>query len=243
MLGSERATVHRLPRGRYVGPRNEALLELVAGRRVIHVGCTDAPFMDQMLANGTLFHAQLAGSASEVMGVDIDQAGIEELRLLVPGEYVVGDPSETDVVRRLADFNPDVILAADVIEHVPTPIPFLRGLRMAALESPSTCLVILTTPNGLACRPAPQTAFGLEVMHPDHLALYTPTIMQTLSERGGLIVLDFRYYNNRHTRTVAPTIPTFLATQVSDGLARLGAAMNPAFSDGMIVIARPDPAG
>ena len=114
---------------------------------------------------------------------------------------------------------------------------------MAALESQSTCLVILTTPNGLACRPAPQTAFGLEVMHPDHLALYTPTIMQTLSERGGLHVMEFRYYNNRHTRSVAPKLPTFMATQVSDGLARLGVAVNPAFSDGMIVIARPDSAG
>ena len=199
--------------------------------------------MDKMLANGTLFHAHLAQSASQVLGVDIDESGIEELGQLVPGEYLVGDPTEPDVARRLAAFRPDVILAADVIEHVPAPIPFLRGLRTAALEAPSTCLVVLTTPNGLACRPAPQTAFGLEVMHPDHLALYTPTILQTLAERAGLSIVDFRYYNNRHTRSVAPTLPTFIATQVSDGFARLGAAVNPALSDGMIVIARPDPAG
>ena len=108
---------------------------------------------------------------------------------------------------------------------------------------PSTCLIVLTTPNGLACWPTPQTAFGLEVMHPDHLALYILTIVQTLAERAGLAIVDFRYYNNRHTRRVAPTLPTFIATRVSDAFARAGAAVNPALSDGMIVIARPTSAG
>ena len=124
---------HNFPDIRRVGSKREALINLARGRRVLHVGCTDAPFTADKLRSGDLLHRELLDVASWVGGVDIDADGLEMLRRELHGEYFCTDVCVPDETVRFPEF--DVIIAGDVVEHVPNEGAFLRvwqGLQRCA---------------------------------------------------------------------------------------------------------------
>jgi hypothetical protein len=70
---------HDLPSGTCHPNRETALIDLTRGERVIHVGCTDWPLTRKKLDDGTLLHKALLQATADVHGVDIDEAGIENI--------------------------------------------------------------------------------------------------------------------------------------------------------------------
>ncbi len=73
--------------------RDDLLLNLCAGRRVLHVGCADSPLTAEKLKCASLLHTKLV-AASAVHGVDVDRAGVELLREHLGGEYSVADVAD-----------------------------------------------------------------------------------------------------------------------------------------------------
>jgi 2-polyprenyl-3-methyl-5-hydroxy-6-metoxy-1,4-benzoquinol methylase len=160
------------------------------GKRVLHVGCTDHPITAMKVENAHLLHAKLVKVAAEVVGLDIDKEGIEKLSELMPEHrFVHHDAEKLGESAQLSDESFDLVVAADVIEHIANPGLFVRGVTN--LLAPGGRL-ILTTPHSFAVkRLIAMAAFGYEHVHPDHVSYYSLSTMSELLDRCDFKVDDF----------------------------------------------------
>lgn len=151
-----------------------------AGGQVAHLGCTDSPYTRELLAAGQLLHGRLVRVAS-VTGFDIDQAGLELLREAMPDERFV----TVDVTERVPEEERgryELVVAGEVLEHVPDAESFLRGC--GALLAPGGRLCV-TVPNACCPKIGLRALAGRESVHPDHRVYYSPrTLSRTLIGAG-----------------------------------------------------------
>ncbi|WP_234542731.1 class I SAM-dependent methyltransferase [Streptomyces shenzhenensis] len=208
--------------------RDVLLLNLCAGRRVLHVGCADSPLTAEKLANGSILHAKLLREASHVHGVDVDHAGIERLRERLPGEYSVADVADPNDRSGLVKFRPEVVLAGDVIEHVRDAASFLRGLAALMREAGDGVELILSTPNGLAAKNMINTLAGLEVIHPDHVYVFTPASLARLVSDCGLRPNRWFFYHVDSGKGAR--------ARLYDGISRAAANVRSAFAEGQVLV-------
>lgn len=149
--------------------RRVHLPQLARGRRVLHLGCVDEHFTEERARTGDLLHEELAKVATELTGVDISLDGLREIERLVPGRYIHGD------VEHLDDLDlpeVDLVIAAELIEHLGAPSHFLEGLRryLDKVGAPA----VITTPNAYSWRHfAFVAARRPEQVHEDHRLLYS----------------------------------------------------------------------
>src|SRR5207248_4398790 len=102
------------------------LERLAAGaREVAHLGCADSPYTDELLSAGLLLHQRLTRVAS-VTGIDVDARGLELLQRALPGErFVAADVAAAVPEQERGRY--DLVIAGEVLEHVPNLDAFLRG--------------------------------------------------------------------------------------------------------------------
>lgn len=134
----------------------------------------------------------------------------------------------------------DVVLAAEVIEHVAHPDEFLHKLSQLVKADGA---IVLTTPNGEYFRnPLPKfsdcpdpTQFEAVQFKPDgdgHIFLLYPDELVELARRAGLRVVHTEFYNNPlttggiMTRKLLPYVPVRLV----DGFERVTEAFPPRVS-------------
>jgi hypothetical protein len=99
-------------------------------KSVLHLGCTDYPLTRSAIEQNRLLHQRLAGSASSIVGVDADEAGIKELRKLMPGyEFVFFNAERLTDCVELKHRRFDLVVAADILEHVCNAGRFLECAR------------------------------------------------------------------------------------------------------------------
>jgi 2-polyprenyl-3-methyl-5-hydroxy-6-metoxy-1,4-benzoquinol methylase len=161
----------------YVGLRDTFLLNICAGKNVVHIGCTDWPFAEVSLKNGTLLHANLATRAKKLIGVDIDAKGIELLTDLVPGSYVTGNLVNHECAAEISNFDFELLLVPDVIEHVPNQFDFIAGL--ISLAETSNAQIIVTTPNVYSLKSFLAALVGLNYTHTDHRLFHDESTLRT----------------------------------------------------------------
>lgn len=172
--------LHRLPPARLVD-RFEHLTQLVAGRRVVHVGFVDSGYHEMQAGAGTWLHAHLASVAGSLVGIDVDAAGVDRAR--ADGyEAHAADACDADAVAALGIAPADVVLAGEVIEHVDAPGRFLESMKV--LVGPGGRLV-LTTPNASSLGNAVLAFGGIEITHPDHVLQFSWLTLDTLLRRHG----------------------------------------------------------
>jgi hypothetical protein len=70
--------------GHYIPDRDQWILKQCAGKRVLHLGCTDWPVTAERLKAGKLLHQKLTSVCSLVVGVDPDEEGINSRRQFMP---------------------------------------------------------------------------------------------------------------------------------------------------------------
>lgn len=151
-----------------------------AGGEVAHLGCADSPYTEELLATGRLLHRRLVAVA-RVTGFDVDEAALELVRAALPGErFVLADVSravpEAERNRYL------LVVAGEVLEHVPDADAFLRGC--ATLLAPGGRLCV-TVPNACSPKIGARALAGRESVHPDHRVYYSPrTLTRTLAGAG-----------------------------------------------------------
>lgn len=181
--------LHRLPRPRPVPDRDAHLLDLCRGRRVLHVGAVDSGLLSERLDRQHWLHAALCGAAQRCVGVDIDARGLERARGLGYTEMYLADVEQPDWAAPNGPF--DVVLAADVIEHVASPGQLLHGVSRAM--DPVGRLV-LTTPNAYRIENAVLAWAGFELIHPQHILLFSPRTLLALLDRHGFEVEEVFVY-------------------------------------------------
>lgn len=206
--------------------RVKYLKDAARGKKVLHLGCTDYPFTEKVIANEMLLHFELGKIASELYGFDFDERGIEILKNHGTENLFRADLEKLDEVSLDETF--DVIIAGEMIEHLSNPGLFLRGIQR--FMNPQTKLIITTINAYCGMR---MFTYGFrgrgganEPVHPDHVAYYSYSTLKVLVERHDLKIKKFAFYNigEEHRRfspwkqRIANDISVRIAKQWSDGI-------------------------
>jgi len=161
--------------------------QYVAGKTVLDVGCVQHDASNQ--ASEWWIHRRLAESAKSVLGIDIVEKEIEELRK--SGYNIICADAMTASLGQTFD----VIFAGDVIEHVVNPGALLTNMRRHLNEGGR---LVLTTPHAFYFPNVLTVLFSWQerLFHPDHVACYEPYALRSLLRKTGYDV-DQCYYFNR----------------------------------------------
>ena len=150
--------------------RQDHLVEIARGRRVLHVGCCDhLELIRDKVAAGAYLHGRLCQAAARCTGIDTNAAGIAELRALGFADvHVPGDAPDDEY---------DVCLLADVIEHVGDVVSFLESMKRHRFSE-----LVVATPNGFRLRNFLSRG---ETVNTDHRYWFTPyTLCKVLVDAG-----------------------------------------------------------
>lgn len=175
--------------------RVDFIKKACAGKKVLHLGCTNFPYTEDSIRQKMLLHFDLEAVCGELYGFDYDQKGIDILE-----EKGVKNLYRADL-ENLADVDLDekfdVIVAGEMIEHLSNPGLFLRGIQRFMTRE--TDLIITTINAYCAFR---FVVYALrsrggerEPVHPDHIAYYSYRTLTVVAERENLDVKDFHFYD------------------------------------------------
>ena len=196
--------------------------------QILHIGCTRAPATKAHWANGTLLHRRLCDRrrpTQRVVGVDIDRSSLAWLSDRMPRDELLYADAQ-----RLCEYLPgqkfDLIIAGDVIEHLPNPGQFLDSCRHA-LEPGGVLLI--TTVNTFGVARFAKALLYHEAVHPEHTAYYSHRTLQRLCAMCGLRVSLLGYYR------CEPMDRFSLNLLASNSVERALAPLWPQFSEGILV--------
>jgi len=178
--------------------RRAYILDACRGARVLHLGCVDHPFLHDRLAAGDLLHAAIHRVAAELWGIDLDRAGLDTLRAAGFANLYEADIEQLESAAITGRF--DVIVAGEIVEHLTRPGAFLA--QVPRLLAPGGRLLV-TVPSAQSIRLAANALRGVEVVHPDHKAYFSPHTLTELLESSELTVVDLRPYWTRPRRSPA----------------------------------------
>jgi SAM-dependent methyltransferase len=181
---------------------NLTVLDKPAGSRFLEVGCGYGFGLD--------FAKRMLGW--DVLGVDpspFATAGRASLRLPIESRCLAANDAALD-----GQF--DVVMAAEVIEHVPSPPAFARMLR-AALRDCGT--VVITTPDVEAVRPDTPPGLLIPLLSIGyHLVLQSERSLTTLLHEAGFGRLEVRRVGDASLVAQCWREPAVAASAVADPL-------------------------
>src|SRR5919106_5297133 len=120
--------------------RVDLIKRLSAGKKVLHLGCTNWPYTTEAIENDMLLHLHLAKIADDLYGFDFDQEGLDILESHGVKNLFRVDVEKLEEVPLDTKF--DVIIAGEMIEHLNNPGIFLQGIKR--FMNDETDLVITT---------------------------------------------------------------------------------------------------
>jgi hypothetical protein len=148
---------------------------------VLDLGAYDETALSKT-GTGYWLHGELSRRAALVIGVDNSAALPSEGLVTSPNSRILRIPLEnlSEVTRQ---FEFDVVVAGELLEHLPDPPGFLGRLRSDSRLSGRTLLV--TTPNATALHNCGLAFLRRESQHADHLQIYSYKTLNTLFARAG----------------------------------------------------------
>jgi 2-polyprenyl-3-methyl-5-hydroxy-6-metoxy-1,4-benzoquinol methylase len=154
------------------------ILELAEGRDVLDVGCIGGP--GERIEDTS--HFRLEERARSCLGIDTQAAEIERWRA-AGHEVVLADAETFQIGRRF-----DVVVAADLIEHLSNPGMFLQTAWKHLNPSGRLCLV---TPNALSLNNALKSLAGVKVrVNPDHTCWFDRVTLRQLLARYRFRIIE-----------------------------------------------------
>jgi hypothetical protein len=165
------------------------LAKLVAGKKVVHFGCVDhLPLLEQRRKEGIWLHEVLAGTCTDLVGVDINEQGVQYMKDAGFETYnsnVVTEHPPAEIVTKKWDY----IVAGEVLEHIDDPVMFLKAIR----EKYGACTerIIITVPNALSYTNFRFALRNIEMINSDHRFWFTPFTLLKVATQAGIVVEDF----------------------------------------------------
>lgn len=206
--------------------RTDFILANCAGKKVLHLGCTNYPYTEDAIKHQMLLHFDLEKAAESVYGIDFDQASIDILEVHGSGNIFRADLERLDDLDLDETF--DVIVAGEMIEHLNNPGLFLNGIKRFMNKDSRLLLTTINAYCGMRF-----VIYGLrgkrgstEPVHPDHVAYYSYSTLKLLIERHGLQVESFLFYDigrehrphNRWYINAINDLSVKIAPQWADGI-------------------------
>lgn len=190
--------------------RLDFICSLAEGKSVFDLGALDETALDAKLESDSWLHARLCASARSIIGIDNSpKLPPEGMPTFNGGSIIHADIFNLEpVVERHG--TPDVIVAGEIIEHLPNTSAFLSSLkRNTALRGVD---FVFSTPNACCWHNAIVGLAKRESMHQDHLQIYSYKTLRTLFARADVDLIELVPYHARFTEMITGTT----------GLARLG---------------------
>lgn len=214
----------KLPRS--LVDREKFILKTCVGKRVLHLGCADAPYTAERLQSGTWLHDKVTAVSAECLGVDMDRESIAWLQQTHGVTNIVyGNAEALDTLNDKFD----VVLAGEIIEHLNNPGSFLESAR--SVLAPNGKLLITTT-SAFCFRRFVRIPFGYESIHPDHTYYYSHVTLETLVKRFWYRLFEAHAYRLPNRKPVLPYL-----------LERLASAVTPNWAEGIVHLYRVPPDG
>lgn len=197
-------------KGHYIPDRDKWILNLCAGKKVLHLGCTDWPVTDDRLERSELLHQKLAGACALLVGVDPDEDGMSKLMRFMPHHtFHVTKAEDMRSNAEITGTSWDIILAADVVEHISNVGSALDSV--SSLMRPSTKLLI-TTPSAFSIKRLVAWSLGnQEHVHPDHCYYFSPSTMHQILSRSGLKIEEYGFFMWKNDRLINNLVRCLLA--------------------------------
>jgi SAM-dependent methyltransferase len=211
--------VSRFPLPRASVVREEWILAHCRGKTVLHLGAADWPFNREWIRHGEWLHAKITEVAARCVGVELNGDAVAELAAKHGVSNLVAGDCERLAALTLEPA--DIIVAGELIEHLPNPGAMLSGVR--PLLRPGG-LLLVTTANAHCLRRTLLAVSGSESVHPDHIAFHSHRTLSHLAAMHGLVVAEqFNY--------ALPAGP--LVSWGSRLLERLATAVCPVWGEGI----------
>ena len=172
----------KFPKLTVINNRDSFLQEYVTGKRCCMAGVLTANLLGERIATKLLLHDILATTAKRLVGVDVDEEGINEMKRKGYRDVYYADLESWNY-----DENFDVIVLGEIIEHIDNCGLFLQSVKRFC--RPDTT-VIFTTPNNYYFLFWVYTIFGKESIHPDHNYLFSFNSIKSLLGKFSFDVID-----------------------------------------------------
>lgn len=214
--------------------RVEFIVGKCRDRKVLDLGCLDETALVKQDTEHWL-HNRICEVAEEVVGIDSSQlvptGGLTTAR---NGRILRSDATDPDP-RLLNGFSPDIIVAGEFIEHIPSPLQFLTNIKR---HYPGQ-LLVMSTPNGCNVSNGLLGLLKREVQHPDHLHNFTFKTLNTICSRANFEhweIIPYRFFATEMILTNKGLLRT--AAIIAEKLIRLLERVFPALSFGYVIIAK-----
>jgi hypothetical protein len=176
--------------------REEYLLDISRGKKVLHFGFLDSPFSEERIQSGDLLHLKLKHVASQLYGIDSDQASLDRYRQLT------GDRNNSagDIQKEMQDgadsHAHDIILVPEILEHLGNPGQALANLKQLCAKGSGTRLCV-TVPNAYYAGVLLAALDGDEIVHPEHYYYFSPATLRKLLHDAGFTIVEMALYASR----------------------------------------------
>jgi len=168
---------------------NHEILKLCSDKKVLHLGPL-GDYKRHISSTSTTqdwFFYRVSKIASQVLGVDINREGVEEVRGVGFSNIVFGDAENLNLGEKF-----DVILAGDVIEHLNNVGKFLESCKFHMHHDSR---LIITTPNPYSLTQILKAIFGDagRGMNQDHTFLFHQKNIEQLLKRYNLKLTEVKF--------------------------------------------------
>lgn len=175
--------------------RVDFIKKVCEGKKVLHLGCTNYPYTENSIKDGSLLHFELVKICREVYGIDLDEQGLNKLR-----QHGIENLYRADLERlEESSLNEtfEVIVAGEVIEHLSNPGLFLQGIKRFMDEKTKLVITTINAYSGLRFAIYALRGKGgiNEPVHPDHVAYYSYRTLSLAIKRAGLNMEEFYFYD------------------------------------------------
>jgi 2-polyprenyl-3-methyl-5-hydroxy-6-metoxy-1,4-benzoquinol methylase len=165
----------------FEGSRIDVVRRYARGKKVLDVGCVSHNFQFRSGGHNRWLHDHVRRVARECVGVDYDEVGIKQMR---EAGYDVVHADITGDLTPLLERGPfDVVVAGEIIEHLPAPQALLA---MASQVLRPGGRLVITTPNPYAPWRQRSGALGTTWENVDHIVYAFPSGIAEMAERTGL---------------------------------------------------------
>ncbi len=177
--------------------RDEKLLEYCKWKKVLHIWASDSPYTVQKFNGqmGAFLYREIDKVCAEQVGVDLDQASVDFLNSkkeeLTSSRSICLDMNQFWDL----DYEPDVIIFGEVIEHLMNLETALTNLKKVMKKD---TLLIISTPNCFSFDAIIANLLGYELFHPDHKVYFSHRMLTHLLKFNWLKTVDTYFCKLAH---------------------------------------------